>query len=135
MQTDESYKLDEVEVRVPDLENLVEVLRLVHGKQQAEDIAKCHNNLVDVRYSPLTSEVEKVIKRFEGHLTDYWAEKGREQALAAAQEAQESDEGGEEGEEMLPLPDKPFGAPQVQRAPAMEFEDEPEGDEPQEPEE
>ena len=119
---DESYKLDEIGIRVPDVENLLEVLKLVHSKQQAEDLAKCYNNLVDVRYSPLTEEVGATIARVDGHLQDYWASKGR--AVAIAQAAEEDvDEASEE--ELEPLPTKPFGAVEIQRAPMMEFTDEP----------
>jgi len=123
----DSYKMDFVEVRVPDLMNLVEVIGLALGKQQAEDIAKCHNNLVDVRYSPLTKELEAVRDRFEGHVKDYWAERGRAQAqeeLAAADDTEVADE--------PELHATPLGAlTGDHRAPALEFtdDDEPEDEE------
>lgn len=114
----ESYKMDFIEVRVPDLMNLVEVIGLALGKQQAEDIAKCHNNLVDVRYSPLTKELESVRNRFDGHVKDYWAERGRAQAQ---EEIDAADEEVEE-EELPELPAKPLGElTGDHRAPALVF--------------
>ena len=74
---DESFKLDFVEVRVPDLMNLVDVLNLALGMMQAEDIAKCHRNLAEVRYSPLTREMAEVRDRFDGLNKDYWASKAQ----------------------------------------------------------
>ncbi len=115
--TDDSYKLDEVSIRVPDLMNLVDVLKLVLGVHQAEDIAKCHRNLIDqIRYSPLTLEIEAVRDRFDGHVTDYWAKKGREQAEATQVEPEPIEAEGE------PLDATPLGAMTEHRAPKMEFE-------------
>lgn len=115
----EDYKMHFVDIRVPDLMNLVDVLNLALGKQQAEDIAKCHNNLVDTRYSPLTKELESVRDRFDGYVKDYWAEKGRAQAeaeLSGGEEVEESEESD------LPTVE-PLGSLSGDRkAPPMEFE-------------
>ena len=122
---DESYKLDFIEARVPDLMNLVEVLNLVLGLHQAEDIAKCHRNLVDVRYSPLTKEVEATRDRFDGLVKDYWAEKGRKVAAEEMARAAGIEEEPEEEEDDLPeIPEDtvPLGSLKSEfKAPPMVF--------------